>query len=208
MEARRLRGVVLVTVAAAALLSNFGLAFKLGYGRRMESDAFYFLSLARSLAAGQGYVLRDGFWPEAPAMSRSPGWPFLVALALRAAPHAPADAVMRTLALLLNIVAAVLVALLAARLFRSAAVALLAGLGYAAYPVALYHAYEGLSEVAFVVLLLSATLLLTGPGRRSWWGYLVLGLATLVRPNLLPWVLFAGLGQCRGAVLPHIRMRV
>jgi hypothetical protein len=182
----------LISVLLVALVLNLGVAFVLGVSRPMESDSFYFLCIAKSLAQGQGYWLQEGFWPAAPTMSRAPGWPGIVALGLRAFPAVSPDAVMRLMAVLLNALAAGLVAQLAWTLFRHRRTALWSGLAYAIYPVALYEAYRGTSEVLFIVLTLTGTLMvLKSKGWRPA-GFLALGLAVLVRPNFLTWIGFAG----------------
>ena len=149
-------------VLAVALATHALVGLKMGMTAPLESDAHYYLQAAASLAGGQGYRIPDTFWPDAPAMSRSPGWPFAMSLALRALPAATPDAVGRGLCLLVNALAALAVFLLARRLFDGLGVALLAGLGYAVHPVGLYLAYDGDSEPLFVLLLLGGVLLLLG----------------------------------------------
>ncbi len=196
------------TVLTVALALNFGFGYARGISRPMESDAYYYFQLAQSLAAGGGYVVRDGFWPEAPSMQRMPAWPAAVALALKLAPEAASPAaVMRACGLVVNAGVAVLVAVLAAVWFRRPAVALLAGLLYAVYPMALVCADEGLSEPFFLLLALGGALLLRhglvapDPAARVTRrlpfiaaGMLLLGAASLVRANFLLWIGFFGLG--------------
>lgn len=193
------RAMAVVLVLALAL--NFGLGLTWGLSRSMESDAHYFLQAAQSLVAGQGFRIHDTFWPDEPAMSRSPGWPFVVSLALRCAPSTSPDLIMRCLALALNSLVAILVFLLTKRLIGRQSVALLAGLGYAIHPVALSLAYEGASEPLFVFAVLGGVLLLLrdrvssvrcqgGEGGGQVSGFILLGLACLVRPNFLPWIVF------------------
>jgi len=256
---------VLVVVAVVALILNFGVAFALGLNRPMESDSFYFLCIAKSLAAGHGYMLTEGFWPDVPTMSRAPGWPLVVSLALRVAPGVNPDVVMRLLACCLNAVAAVLVAQLAWMLTRRGifeqkitkntkkssvcsagggnkhfsfvnfegfcskflnlrrVVATLAGCIYAAYPIALYEAYESTSEILFIVLALTGSLLiisgqqakfvaapakawifdsvaltrvnhrLPAAATRIFLGFFIMGCAVLVRPNFITWIGFVGI---------------
>ena len=226
----------LVVVIVIALILNFGVAFTLGVNRPMESDSFYFLCIAKSLATGHGYMLTEGFWPDVPTMSRAPGWPFVVSLALRMAPGVNPDVVMRLLSCTLNAIAAVLVAMLAGRVIRYSLFVIgggkrvksyglsvirntkneqpitnnsaegspnnlsaIAGCIYAAYPVALYEAYEGTSEILFIVLALIGTLLIISAKApivsnwRRWLGFLVMGCAVLVRPNFITWIGFVGL---------------
>lgn len=182
---------VLGLVLVAALVLNLGIAFVLGVHRPMESDSFYFLCIAKSLAQGHGYMLQEGFWSAVPTMSRAPAWPWVVSIGLRVFPGGSPDGVMRVMACLLNALAAGLVAWLAGALFRRRSVALCSGLIYALYPVALYEAYEGTSEILFVVLTLAGTLLVLSHDWRRFVGMLTLGAAVLVRPNFLTWIGFA-----------------
>jgi hypothetical protein len=183
---------VLSLVLGVALVLNLGVAFKLGVQRPMQSDSFYFLCIAKSLAQGHGYILPEGFWPDAPTMSRAPGWPAVVSLGLRLFPGANPDALMRVTAALLNTMAAGLVAWLAWVLFHCRWTALCSGLAYALYPVALYEADEGTSEVLFITLAMAGTLLALKRDWRRPAGFLTLGTAALVRQNFLVWIGFAG----------------
>jgi hypothetical protein len=256
----------ILLVVMIALAVNFAVGMKFGMATTMTSDAEHYLDIAKSLAAGQGYFLTHGFWPDVPTISRSPAWPFTVSLALRLFPSVSPDLVMRCLALLLNSLVAVLVALLARRLLggyereeasREAAksrrggdinsaqggnqyssfapsrlrvryLPLLAGCVYAVYPTPLYLACNGASEMLFLALTLAGTLMLLGgkdfsreavkaqrggdvlsatggkqnspfassrlrvrPVFLPAFGFLLLGLACLVRPNFILWIGFA-----------------
>jgi 4-amino-4-deoxy-L-arabinose transferase-like glycosyltransferase len=198
---------VLPAVFCLALVVNMGLGLKLGLNRPMQSDSYYYYQLAVSLADGKGYVVRDGFWPDSPSMRRLPAWPFLVSLALRVLPSAPPGVVMRVLSLVMNALAAVLIAALTRRIFRNKWATLLSGIAYALYPTALLLAYEGLSEPLFVFTVALGTLLLLSPFSAplrepprppptvlrplsSAFGFLCLGCACLVRANFVAWVFF------------------
>lgn len=190
-----------VAVFLFALAVNFGLGFKMGMTRPMESDSYYFWELARSMADGDGYRVRDGFWPDAPSMSRLPGWPFLVSVALKMFGDSDPHAVMRATALLVNAFASLSVCILAYLLFRGRAIGVVSGLAYVLHPGALFFAYSGLSEPLFVFLVA------TGISLCLWaWavlrerlagalqgmscvalGAVLLGYACLVRVNFLLW---------------------
>lgn len=189
-----------------ALVVNLGMGFTLGMGRAMESDSFYFLRIARSLAEGQGFRLREGFWPESPTMSRAPAWPFAISLTLRVFGNASPDRVMRILVLTLNSVVAVLVGVLTMRLFRKPSLSWIAMACYVLHPTALYLAYTGESEILFLVLALAGTILLLKEWRFKWLGFLCLGLSCLVRANFIPWVAFfvmlLGVGSWRKRMSP------
>jgi 4-amino-4-deoxy-L-arabinose transferase-like glycosyltransferase len=203
---------VVLSVAAIALALNFGLGLAMGLSDPLEGDAYYYYQLADSLSEGNGYVVRDGFWPEDSSMRRMPGWPFIASVAMRLMPFAPEAGVMRWLCLLLNAASPVLVALVALRLFRNNAIGLLSGLACAVHPSGLLAAQEGLSEPAFVTLTAAGALLLmnglgafrasctsgsTRPSGRAWaaalFGFLLLGLACLVRANFVLWIGFFGI---------------
>jgi hypothetical protein len=180
-------------VLALALAVNLAAGVATGLRRPMQSDGFYYLRIAASLADGRGYVLREGFWPDTPTMSRSPAWPFAVSLALRVFRGMSPDLVMRVLDLALNAMVAALVALLACRLTRRTWAGVLAGLGYAVHPTALHLALNGGSEIPFAVLALAGVLLILRGGRiAEFGGYLALGLACLTRANFVLWIACAG----------------
>ncbi len=178
----------LMLVFTVALIVRLGLAYKVGMGRPMESDSYYYLQLATSVAHGQGYVVRDGFWPNAPSLQRLPGWPLVVAAALRAVPFVSGDVVMRGLCIVLDAVNALLIAWLAWRLFARIRIAVISGLAYAVHPSALFLAYSGESEPLFVLLCLGGFLALLKGGRWSCLAAFWFGLACLVRVNYVLWV--------------------
>jgi hypothetical protein len=121
-------------------------------------------------------------------MSRSPGWPLVVAGALKCAGEANADIAMRLCAIAVSSAAAIVVSLLALRLFARPLVALLSGAAYAVHPTALYETYNGLSEPLLILAVASGILLLMSDRRWVvWCGFLLLGYAGLVRPNFLVW---------------------
>lgn len=249
--------IALLLVLSLALAVNFTVGLKMGMSKPMTSDAEFYLLIAKSLAAGDGYSLREGFWPDTPTMTRSPAWPFAVSVGLRVCPGLSPDVVMRGLNLVLNSLVAVLVALLARRMIScqvaellrespeapaftasrtqqlgnsTTLFSILAGALYIVHPQALYLAYGGASEILFLVLSLTGTLLLLSQKQRvmscsvaellhkepsslsrndpttqqpnnstafpaaDLGGFLLLGLACLVRPNFILWIVFfAGL---------------
>lgn len=175
-------------VLGVALAVNLVMALKLGVARPMASDALYFRDIAENLSVGQGYSETESFWMDTPAMSRLPGWPLVVAMVMKAAPGANADVVMRLTAVAVNSLAAALVSLLTVRLFRRPTLGAVAGVVYVLHPTGLYSTYTGLSEPLFVLLMVSGVLLVLW--RRPWVnmaGFLLVGLACLVRPNYVLW---------------------
>ena len=182
------------TVFAVALVLNFGVGCKLGISRPLESDAYYYLQLAVSLADGQGYLVPDSFWPNEPSMRRMPGWPIVTAAAIKLSPGVSPHVTARVTGLLINALAAVALAGLTLRLLRQTIPALLTGLAYAANPGALSYADSGLAEPLFILLAVVGTLLIVQQqALQRLSGFLVLGLAVLVRANFILWIVFFGL---------------
>ncbi len=197
-------------VFAVALAVNLGAGAVQGLNRKLESDAFYYFQLATSLARGEGYVIKQGFWPEAPSLQRMPGWPAAAAVALKLTEgHGlPRPAVMRTLNLTINAACAAAVSLLALALFRRPVVGVVAGGLYLLHPMGLVCADEGMSEPLFVLLAVTGAWLLqrglagvTADTRFNMRriaavlaGFLLLGLACLVRANFAMWIFFFGAG--------------
>lgn len=193
-----------ITLLLIAMLANFGFGFAKGISRPMTSDSLCFLKIACSVAGGDGYWLREGFWPATPTMTRSPAWPLTVSVALRTVPYARPDVTMRVLCLLLNALNAVLLSALAFRaLGQVPKIAAITGILYAIHPTALFFAYEGSSEILFLTLTTSGILLLMSGEMRRIIGFLLLGFAALTRPNFVLWLPFVaflvlGLGvRCR-----------
>lgn len=177
-----------LSVLTVALALNLAIAWKLGLYRPMESDAYYFRDVAENLSVGQGYRQTESFWIDTLTMTRLPGWPFAVALALKAAPGVSPDLVMRLTAICVNSVAALLVALLALRLFRRHMMGVLAGLVYALHPTGIYSTYTGLSEPLFVAVMVGGVLLLlTKRFTTNLAGFALVGLSCLVRANYVLW---------------------
>jgi len=181
---------IVAGVLVAGLCLGLAAGFKTGINKPVQSDALYFLDVARSLAAGEGYRSSLEFWSDTPSMRRLPGWPAAVAAALKLVPGGSDDAVMRTLALVCHALAAAAMAGVAWVLFRRAVPAWIAGLGAAIHPTGLYAALEGLSEPLFMVLATAGVLLIvTRKPRLALAGALLLGLSCLVR---IQFVLFGG----------------
>ncbi len=183
---------LIVPVFLVALAVNIGMGFKLGMSRPMTSDAEYFLDIAGNVAEGRGYVLDHGYWPGAPTATRLPGWPLLVAAFLRVSHTADPNVVMRLICLVINSLAAALLALLTKRLLGRELLAYAVGLLYVIHPTGLYMAYEGMSEPLFLVTVTTGVLLLLGATNRARLiGMLCMGVACLVRAQFILWAFFA-----------------
>lgn len=184
-----------------ALLVNSAVVFKLGISNPVQSDAMYFKELAIRLAEGDGYCLREHtYWPNEPTMRRMPGWPYAVSIPLKSLSCASADVVMRVLNILFNSLSAVILSLIAWRLWGNVKMSMLAGLLFAMHPVALHLAGTGMSEPLFILLVCSGVfLVLADYNWQKTAGVSLLGLACLVRANfvlLLPGVIMTGLFYC------------
>lgn len=209
------RSVLLVMATAAllfALAANFGMALKLGLNKGVESDAHYYLQLAKNLANGKGYSSPSTHWPNSPTMSRLPGWPILVSVALRCFPGSHPDTTMRILGLVINASVAGLMFWLTYIVFRHPAASLVSSLIYSLHPTGLYLAYSGDSEPLFLLLVSAGLLVLLIPNHSHMLrciGSLMLGCSVLVRPNFilfLPFVLFfAGILWFQKRVLVSLR---
>jgi hypothetical protein len=188
MNKKRSIALMALVVLAIALAVNLAVAWKLGLNRPMESDAHYFREIAENIAAGRGFRQTGSLWMDTPTMTRLPGWPFAVALAMKTAPVANPDMVMRLTATAVNSTAAVLVALLTIKLLGRPAVGLLAGLAYALHPTGIYSTYTGLSEPLFVLCMVGGVLLLlANRTSANLAGFALVGLACLVRANYVIW---------------------
>ncbi len=156
-----------------------------------KGDAEQYLGIARSMASGHGYKDPVGLWPDLPAYDRLPGWPLLLAAALKLAPAADPNAVDRfTGAFCLALIAAIF-SILHRQLGLKTGLSILGSLAVALSPVMVYLVLAELSEVSFL-LFLSAGIVAALAGRS--WHYaaaLFFGLGALVRTNevLLPVVL-------------------
>ena len=194
-------------VFALALLLNIGVALGLGMKKAMDSDALQYLRIAQNLAAGKGYVTDATFWPGQPTMQRLPGWPAVIAVALRIVPKLDPDIVMRLTCLLCNAAIAGLLVLVAWQLWARLLPAVLAGLLYAIHPVALFLAYYGSSEMLFLVLVCAGLLAWSHSQRWRPVACLLFGAACLERANFLLWLPLAGviLGIyiARGKIIYH-----
>ena len=182
-----------LVVLAVAVFAN-GLAL-LGTNSRSagDGDGPFYISIARSLAAGRGYILADSFWPDSPTMGRAPVWPVLLSVPARLAPGADDFTLLRVTAACLNAVSAVLLFGITWLLSGNHKISIAAGVGYALYPVALALTAGGFSEIPYVFVAALGTLLILRGGRAAYFGALVLGLSALVRSNFILLPVTAGL---------------
>ena len=162
--------------------------FLFGPAKPMDNDAKYFLALAESVAAGEGYVNHHSYWPDEPAMDRSPGWPLVVSGFLACLKGLDSSLVMRLTNMCINSANALLLFLLTLHLTKRNLCALFAGLLYSLHPVGLYVVLSGLSEPLFIFFMLLGFLVITQ--REPAWSVasLLFGFACLVKPNFLVFI--------------------
>ena len=172
-------------VLAVATLTNTAALRSTNSGAAGDGDGPFYISIARNLAAGKGYVLGDSFWPDKPTMGRAPVWPVLLAIPAKLAPGVGDLTLLRVTAACLNAVSALLLFAITWKLSHSRRSAVAAGVGYALYPVALALTAGGFSEVPYVFVSGRGLLLILCGGRAMYLGAVVLGLSALVRSNFI-----------------------
>lgn len=190
----------LLVAAAVGLAAR--LAFGLGYwtDAPLTRDEQEYLSLARSLVNGQGFVYDQVLTSSgAEPFGRAPGYPAFLAIAGGGA--APSSSVPTSVQVAQSVVGAfgvVMVGLIARRVGGRRA-AIVAALGAAVYPPLVWIAGYALSEALFWPIGLLAAWLFdrarTHPDRAgaALACGLTLGVGTLIRPALILFVPLAGL---------------
>jgi 4-amino-4-deoxy-L-arabinose transferase-like glycosyltransferase len=190
----------LLVAATVGLIAR--LAFGLLYwtGQPMTRDEQEYLSLARSLAQGRGFVYDDvltatGVEP----FGRAPGYPAFLAVAGGGnAPSTSVPALVKIVQALVGALGVVMVGLMAHRLAGARASAIAAA-GAAVYPPLVWIAGYALSEALFwPVGLLTAWLFdrawrRPGDLRAALLCGVVLGVGALIRPALILFLPLAGL---------------
>src|SRR5271170_2028625 len=131
-RAALLRGALIVLAIAA--VANTAALVSTNSKSAGDGDGPFYISIARSLAAGGGYVLGDSFWPDKPTMGRAPVWPALLSVPARLAPSLDDFTLLRVTAACLNAVSAVLLFGIAWMLSGDLGISIAAGIGYALYP--------------------------------------------------------------------------
>ncbi len=186
----------MLAVLAVAIAANAGALLSTNSRMAGDSDGPFYIGIARSLAAGRGYVLEGmglTFWPDTPTMGRAPLWPALLTVPALLAPSFDDSSLLRVTAACLNALNALLLFGIAWELSRSVGVSVAAGISYALYPVALALTAGGFSEISYVFVTAAGILLIVRGGRLVYLGALVLGLSALVRSNFVVLPVVAGL---------------
>lgn len=148
-------------------------------------DTPYYLAIGQSLAAGHGYKNTASPWPDRPAYDRMPGWPAVLALALRAAPRTDPVTVARLADAVCLALAGAFFCFLTSRLGGRPLTAILAGIVVSLSPSLIYTSVQGLSEPCFVLFVAMGLSGVFAGGRWLYLGALALGMAPLVRANFV-----------------------
>ncbi len=173
--------IVLIVAIAANVIALMATNPKLSG----DGDGPFYISIARNLASGKGYVLGDSPWPDKPTMGRAPVWPALLSIPARLAPGLDDLTLLRGTAACLNAASAALLFAITFILSGQARVSIAAGVAYALYPVALALTAGGFSEIPYIFLAALGLLLVLRGGAALYVGALVLGLSPLVRSNFI-----------------------
>jgi hypothetical protein len=158
-----------------------GAVIATGPDRPVTGDSAQYLSIAKTLANGDGY----GYEPDIPTYDRMPGWPLMIAAALRLAPTASPEVVLRFLGVLCLAAAGALFVLLSAELGLRSPLSVFSGLALSLSPPMMVLCLDGLSEISFVLVLLLACWVWTRGGIWQYGAALLCGVAMLIRTNLV-----------------------
>ena len=173
--------VFLLGIAASSLIVKS----QGGFSRAPGGDGPEYITLARSLAAGRGYINPHSHWPTDPSLARLPLWPILLVPGAWLFPNQTDGFLLRGTGAVMHALGAVCLVLLAFYLSRDYFAAALSGTIFAFYPPALSLVDGGYSEPAFVVFAAAGLLLVFQTGWKQFLGALLLGASVLVRSNLL-----------------------
>jgi len=179
--------VLAVSVGAFAVFLNIAYSSLFNPHRPVEPDATFYLAIAKQLARELVYSDPSNFWPDQPSVGRSPLWPFLTSLGIRAFPSVDPNALIRYCGLFTNVITAMVLTLLGTKVSRNWRIGLLSGVLYALHPTALWDAELGLSEISFLLCAGAGVLLMLDTGRMlsQLFGALLLGVACLARSNFV-----------------------
>jgi hypothetical protein len=150
-----------------------------------RGDPEQYIGIGRSLASGHGYKDPVGLWPDLPAYDRMPGFPIVIAAALKLAPRAVPDAADRFAGAFCLALAAAFFTIIQRRLGVNPKLAIVGGLAVALSPGMVAMAMAGYSEPPFLALLSGAIAAILYGGRRHYIGAVLLGLTPLVRTNFV-----------------------
>jgi 4-amino-4-deoxy-L-arabinose transferase-like glycosyltransferase len=190
---------LLVAAAVLGLLLRLAFSFLYWVGKPLTHDEREYLELARSLAAGRGFVYSESYDSgTAQQFGRAPGYPLF--LAATGAGRAPADGVPASVKISQAAVGAVavwLIGVLASR-WAGPRAGIVAAAVAAVYPPLVWIAAYALSETLYAALALGAVLLVqiaadrsaAEPRSRASYGFAaaagsITGAAILVRPAML-----------------------
>jgi 4-amino-4-deoxy-L-arabinose transferase-like glycosyltransferase len=198
-EARRFPARVLLAAVVLGLAARLAFAFGYWTDQPLTRDEQEYLSLARSLASGHGFVYDEVLTSSGTEpFGRAPGYPaFLALVGGGVAPTDSVPAIVKAAQAIVGSLGVFIVGALAYRLAGRRA-AMLAGFGAAFYPPLVWIAGYAFSEALFWPIGLLAAWLLdqasdrTDPRLAAACG-LVLGIGILIRPALVLFVPLAAL---------------
>jgi hypothetical protein len=182
-----------LVVLVAAIVANAAALMATNPKYSSDGDGPFYISIARNLATGKGYVLGESYYPDQPTMGRAPVWPAILAIPSRLAPSLSDLSLLRGTAAWLNVANALILFGITFLLSRNFIVSTVAGLAYALYPVALALTAGGFSEIPYVFVASMGLLLILRGGSSAYYGALVFGLAPLVRSNFVVLPVMVGL---------------
>jgi hypothetical protein len=174
-------------VSAAIAIFAIGLLIACGVAAKwattpLEGDGELYTSLGQSLATGHGYSFLSS--QDSPSTERLPGLPFLLATVFKLFPGRDPNVLSRFLCAFLHAYGAAATFVFAFLLCRQIVAASIAGLIYATSPTGLYLVAFGLSETAFIALLMTGLILLLAR-RLAPLGAFLLGAGVLFRANFI-----------------------
>jgi len=180
----------LLAVLALCLFIRSAVVIALDQLVTVDREVDVYSTLAKNMAAGNGFVLeRDGH----PVVWRAPLYPALLAAIFTIAGDADFTPVL-IVQLLLDAVAATLLYMLCIAIFDRRT-GIIAAIIFAAYPISAYYTLRLLPESTFTMMLTAMTVALSLSIREripAWFAFtgIIGGLAILVKPVALPVILF------------------
>jgi hypothetical protein len=78
---------VLVFLISLIILGVFTALWGPSQKFHRHDDPEDYMALGQSLASGDGYKNPVSFWPDAPEVSRMPGWPAVISVGIRISPE-------------------------------------------------------------------------------------------------------------------------
>ena len=148
-------------------------------------DASQYAGIGASIAHGGGYKSPAGLWPTEPAYDRMPVWPFILSIGMRIAPNAIDEIVSRLTNVVCLALAGIAIAALCRRLGVRPVLCLISGLYVSLSPILISLALNGMSEIAFILIVSAGLALAFSAPRYLYPAAVLIGLGPLVRTNFI-----------------------